>query len=182
MVDSRHLIENAYLVAHLLRYEIHPHGDIAGGEIQRFASVKVVALRRLRFPSPHRPAGPEHMQQRLVVEENDVPKVGSLGIANDLLPRDISPEGDPTLDDHLPRSTGLSKCLGEGWTFSQEIISPGKSIGHLGCRFRGHGPISCRWVRSDGYIILVYRTILGFGLLVRFARPDNRLECLPHFL
>jgi len=34
MVDFRLLIENAYLVAHLLRYKIHPHGNITGGEIQ----------------------------------------------------------------------------------------------------------------------------------------------------
>ena len=172
MVDSRLLIENANLVAHLLRYKSHLHGNIAC-EIHRFAFVKVVVL-RVRIPHP-RPPGPEQMQQGLVVEQDYVPKVGLLGIVNDLLPRGIFPEGDPTLDDHLSASTGLSKCLEEGWTFPQEVISPGNSISLLGFRRRGNEQISCWWGRSDRYILLNYRTTLGFGVLGISTRPfpDN---------
>ena len=128
LMNSSLMIENANLVAHLLRDEIHSYGNIAR-EIQRFAIAKEVVLRRR--PLPPRP-GSEQIQQRLVVEQDDVPKIASLGIANDLLPGDIAPVGDPALDDHISVSTGSSQCLGEGWTFLQEVASP-ESIDLLGC-------------------------------------------------
>ncbi len=172
MVDSCLLIKNANLIAHLLQYKSHPHGNIAC-EIQRFAFVKVVVL-RVRIPHPQ-PPGPEQMQQGLVVKQDYVPKVGLLGIVNYLLPRGIFPEGDPTLDDHLSTSNRLSMCLEERWTFPQEVISPRNSISLLGFRCQGNEQISCWWGCSDRYILLNYRTTLGFGILGISTRPfpDN---------
>ncbi len=129
---------------------------------------------RIQIPHPQ-PPGPEQMQQWLVVEQDYVPKVGLLGIVNDLLPRGIFPEGNPTLNDHLSASIRLSKCLEEGWTFPQEVISPGNLISLLGFQHRGHKQISCWWGHSDRYILLNYCTTLGFGVLGISARPflDN---------